>query len=333
MPAARRLPFLQPMDLLLVLMVVIWGANYTVVKAILRDLPPAAFNAVRLSVASIVFLALMSTSTLIRRGAPRARTALVDLTPGGARSLAVLRTASRLTARDWLMLAGLGVVGHFVYQAFFADGLARTSVANGSLIIGCTPIAVSLASAALGRDRLGPAHWAGIGLSAAGMYLVVGQGAAMSGSSLAGDVMMFVCVACWTAYTLAGQPLLSRHSPLVVTGWSMTFGTLLYVPYSLPQIHAVDWSSVRPAIWVGTVASALLALNVAYVIWYVAVQRLGGPRTSIYSNLVPVAALVTAAVWLGEPIGGAKLLGAAFVIVGLLATRLRRRPVQPPPEE
>jgi drug/metabolite transporter (DMT)-like permease len=87
-------------------------------------------------------------------------------------------------------------------------------------------------------------------------------------------------------------------------------------------------------VWVGIALSALLALNVGYVIWYVGVQRLGSARTSVYSNLVPVAALVTAAVWLGEPIRGVKLAGAALVIGGLALTRLRlpARSALPPEE-
>ena len=44
------------MHLLLVLMVVIWGANYSLIKVVLRELPPPVFNALRLLVASGVFL-------------------------------------------------------------------------------------------------------------------------------------------------------------------------------------------------------------------------------------------------------------------------------------
>ena len=322
------------MDALLLLVVVLWGANYTVVKAILRELPPLAFNAVRLSSASAVFLALIATSTFVRRvGGPAMKSAIADMTPGGNRPLALFRTAERVTPRDWATLAGLGLVGHFLYQAFFAVGLARTNVGNASLIIGCTPIAVSIGSAILGRDRLGPWHWAAVAVSAMGMYLVVGTGAQLSGASLAGDAMMLACVLCWTIYTLTGQELLVRHSPLVVTGWSMAIGTLMFVPYSLPQVRSVDWSAVRPAVLAGILLSALLALNLSYVIWYAAVQRLGSARTSIYSNLVPVTALVTAAIWLAEPVPRGKLLGATLVITGLVVSRVRRPAIEPPAEE
>ena len=114
----------------------------------------------------------------------------------------------------------------------------------------------------------------------------------------------------------------------------MAIGTLIYVPWARSAIAATDWAALPAAVWVGIALSALLALNVSYVIWYVGVQRLGSARTSVYSNLVPVAALIAAAVWLGESIDGAKLAGAALVIGGLLVTRLRvpARNALPPEE-
>jgi drug/metabolite transporter (DMT)-like permease len=54
------------------------------------------------------------------------------------------------------------------------------------------------------------------------------------------------------------------------------------------------------------------------------VQRLGPARTSIYSNAIPIVALVTAAVWLHEPITPTKAIGAAAVLTGLFLTRLGR---------
>jgi drug/metabolite transporter (DMT)-like permease len=321
------------MDGLLLVMVACWGANYAVVKEILRFMPPRSFNAARLSIASIVFLAAIGASTYLRHRARGVRARIVEATPGGAESLAVFRTASRITTRDWLMIAALGLIGQFLYQAFFAEGLKRTSVANASLTIGCTPIMVSLVSAVSGRERLGPMHWVGIAASAIGMYLVVGVGARVSGESVVGDLLMLACVVWWTIYTLAGRDLLQRHSPLLVTGLSMAIGTAIYVPWAWPVIAATDWSALPTAVWIGIAGSALLALNISYVIWYVGVQRLGSARTSVYSNLVPVAALLTAALWLGEPIAHAKLAGAALVIGGLVATRIRLPHRSCPPEE
>ena len=78
----------------------------------------------------------------------------------------------------------------------------------------------------------------------------------------------------------------------------------------------------RPAVWIAIVYSALFSLVVAYLIWYTAVQRVGSSRTSVYSNVTPIVAMVIAAVALGEPITIAKALGAAAVLGGVAVTRL-----------
>jgi drug/metabolite transporter (DMT)-like permease len=311
------------MDALLLAMVVIWAGNYSLVKVILREVPPLPFNAVRLAVAAAVFLALIAWSRLT--GSPQARPSIVS-------------ASSRVTGRDWLILCGLGLVGHFVYQFGFIGGLARTSVANSALIIGCSPVAIAMMTVLVGHERIGRLHWLGAALSVGGLSLVAGRGAEASRETLAGDLMMLGAVCCWAVYTVFSRPLLARHSPLVVTGWSMVFGALMFVPATLRETLRVDWARVSAGAWMGTALSAVLALNVAYLIWYTSVQRVGNARTSVYSNVVPVAAMVMAWGLLGERIAWTKWAGAAAIVSGVVLTRFSRSgprlaPPDPPAEE
>lgn len=319
-------------DGLLLLMVLIWAGNYSLAKETLRHLPPLPFNAVRLTAASVLFLALIEWN---RRAARRLSDA-----DAGANRWGALRASHAVSWSDWLAMAGLGVVGHFVYQLCFIGGLARTSVSNSALIIGCTPVAVAMLAAAVGQERITRTHWAGAALSLCGLYLVAGRGARLDSASLSGDLLMLVCIVCWAIYTVSSRPLLERHSPLVVTGYSMAFGTLLYVPVAVPALSMVAWGELDGWVWAATLASAVLALNVAYLIWYTAVQRIGNARTSVYSNMVPVVALVLASAVLGERVEPAKWIGATAIVSGVVLTRLgaRRRATdraaaEPPAEE
>jgi drug/metabolite transporter (DMT)-like permease len=83
---------------------------------------------------------------------------------------------------------------------------------------------------------------------------------------------------------------------------TMAIGGVPYVALTFPQFLDLDWSSVSAFTWISLVLSALLALNVAYLIWYTGVQKIGAARTSMFSNLVPLVAMSFAAVWLGEPL-------------------------------
>ncbi len=304
----RRLPHLTPIDGLLLLMVIIWGANFTVLKAALTEFPPLAFNAIRLVLSSAVFMVAIAVS-----GFPR------------------------FSKRDWLALLGLAFIGHFIYQICFLVGLANTTASNSSLILGCSPVAVTLATAMTGHERVPRSQWAGVVLSVIGIYLVVGTEVHFGGGSLVGDALSLGALACWTVYTVGARPLLTRHSPLVVTGVTMTAGTMLVAPLGIPEIAALDWSRIDWWAWLALGFASIFALNIAYLIWYTAVQRIGNLRTSVYSNVTPVIAMAFAAVFLGEHVGVLKVVGAAAILCGVAVTRIVTRAraslVEQPAEE
>ena len=285
------------LDALLVLMIVIWGGNYTVIKAALSEIPPIGFNSLRLALASVLFL--------IAIGVSRAR------------------DRARLDRRDWVGVVAVGFVGQFVNQLLFVKGLSLTSVANSALIIGSAPIFVALMSAALGHEYVAPIRWAGAALSAAGLYSVVGHGAGVTRETMLGDLSILGAVLCWAVATVGSRSLLARHSPLVVTGYSVTLGAVMHAPFGWRDLQRLAWTQVSTAAWVALVMSATLALFVAYLIWFTAVQRLGNTRTSAYSNLTPVVAMIVAWLWIGEHVTPAQVGGAAAILAGVALTRLR----------
>ena len=115
-------PRFTPTDALLLLVVTIWGSNFTVVKATLEQIPPLGFNALRLALACLVLVVIARCSG-----------------------------ATVPDRADWPRLVGLGLAGHCGYQLSFILGLARTSVTNSSLILGCLPVTVLLLNAVSSR--------------------------------------------------------------------------------------------------------------------------------------------------------------------------------------
>ena len=294
---------------LLLLMVLIWGSNFSVIKRAFEEVPPQAFNAVRIALASVVALAAVAWTRHRGRAGRLSR---------------VFYTPDALTARDRVGLIWLGFVGHFIYQFCFVEGVAATSVSNAALIIGSTPAVVAVLAAVTGRERIAPVHWAGAGVSAVGVYFVVGHGASFNAATLRGDLMIATAMICWAVYTIGTSRLIERHSPLFVTGITLVLGGLPYSAAMWPEVAQVHWARVSLWAWSALVLSALLAICLAYLIWYVAVQRIGAARTAIYSNLVPIVAVTVAVVWLHEPVSRAKIVGAACVVSGVFLTRLGR---------
>jgi drug/metabolite transporter (DMT)-like permease len=283
------------LDFLLLLMILIWGSNFSIVKVALRDFPEIAFNAMRMIVGAAVFLAVIQFSRSEAR--------------------------PKLSARDWRELAFLGAIGTFLYQLCFVAGVGRTSVGNSSLIIGISPIVIAVMSSLAGHERIKPMRWVGVLLALFGLYLVVGRGLDLTGATWRGDALMMASVICWSVFSVASQPILKRHSPLMVIGLAFSIGGALYVITLMPWLINVDWRAVSTLSWLLMLTSALLSLNLAYWIWYTGLKKLGGSRTSVYSYLTPIVAIVVAAIWLGEPISTNQIAGATAIFSGLLITR------------
>ncbi len=280
-------------DGLLVLMTLIWGINYIVIKASFTVFTPLSFNAVRFTVA-VAAVAAIAWALKARRP-PRAAMG---------------------------RLAGLGIVGNTLYQWCYIEGMARTRAGNAALIMAAVPVLTAVGSHAIGHERLRWRDGLGLALSAAGLTaLVLGSGAEVRlGGALTGDLLMVLAVIFWTIYTIGAKPLVDTLGPTVTTAWTMGLGAIPLLLLCVPDALAQRWSAVSPVAWAGAVFSSLGALVLAYLIWYRGVQRLGSTRTAFYSNFTPVVTLLTAWPLLGEVPTAWQIVGAAgiFAALGLI---------------
>lgn len=295
-------------DLGLLSMVVIWGVNFSVIKVALEELHPLAFNALRFPLAALTLYLFV-----------RAR-------PG---PVPVIRR------NDVTHLVGLGILGNVAYQLLFIFGIDATLAGNAAILLAVTPVWTILFSSLLGHERPPTSTWLGALATVAGMVLVVlggSRGIEVGGSTLRGDLMMVGASVLWAIYTVGGRTLTQRYGPLRVTAWTLWVGTAGLVPLGIPYLLGTPLERISPAAWIGVAYAGILAIGVAYLIWYTGVRRLGSSRTAVYSNLVPVVALLTAWFWLGETPSPLQIAGAGVVIGGLSVARISRRPSAPPPE-
>lgn len=286
-------------DLELLLLAVIWGVNFSVVKAGLVELHPLVFNALRFPLAAAVLWALVRA--------------------GGAVPLP--------DRDDWAAVLRLALVGHVLYQLLFIYGLDHTLAGNSAIILASAPAWTAVFASLAGSTSVDRSVWAGVGVTFLGVALVVAGGArdvGFGGGTLAGDLITLAAAVGWAAYTVMGRPLIARYGALPVTAWGLWIATPLLVVAGLPALAGSSLADVSAFGW-GTVAySGILAIGVAYAIWYRSVGHIGPERTAIYANLVPLVALAAAWAWRGQPPTTAQLVGAAAVLGGVLYTRWTR---------
>lgn len=280
-------------ELALVGMAVIWGVNFSVMKYGTQMMTPVTYNALRMLIACVILLAI-----------------------------AYARPGLRPTTSERNRLLALGVLGHFVYQMFFVTGLSMTRAGTAALVIAASPAAVAIVARLSGHEKLPMRAVWGIVLSISGVMLVVSGSVKADGTGhLLGDLLILCAVVIWAFYTTGLVPLAQKVEPAQVAAWTLVGGVVPLALYATPALMSTDWAAITPWTWGAVLYSGILAMVVAYLVWYHGVRAIGPTRTAMFANLQPIVAVVVAWAVLGEVPTIFQGLGATAVLGGLYLAR------------
>ena len=321
MPHGQRL---GSADAAMILVAVVWGASFAVIKHAYEEIDVWPFLSARFLIAAAAALPV----------------------------LALYRSRLPSSPRKWTGVLLIGLTGVAGYQALFSLGLQYTTAIHSTLIVATVPLFTAVIAALLGLGRPKPEQWLGLVLALAGVYLLVaasGVGVESGGvpgdlapggvpgdlasGQLRGDLLTLgAALSAGTGSALAGRYLGSANSVATML-LALIVGGLALALAGLPAALAFDWSGVSGPALAELLYAAVLAGALGYVLWYHNLARLGPVRGSFYGFLIPVVGVATAVWLLGEPFGWRRAGGAALVLLGLAVARgwlrLPRRHVRP----
>ena len=281
------------MDLLLLGVVLMWGAHFAVVKQALSVVSPMAFSVVRFAIASACLFAL----TIRREG------------------------TARIDRSDWSSVLLLGAIGA-ANQMFWMYGLRLTTSGKSALLVAVSPVFAALIRLA-GGERVGAKAALGMLLAFSGVALIVRPGSlATGGSELLGDLLTLGAALAWGLYAVAGPRVLKRYSATRITAYVFAVTALAAAGPGLGAAVQTPWASLPTSAWWQLAYSTFLAGALSWVLWYQGVSQLGPLRVMLYQYMVPVIALAVSVLWLGEPFVVAQGGGALLVLLGTLIARL-----------
>jgi len=281
-------------DASLVLVAIIWGVNFSIVKFGTSLIDPLAYNGVRVLLAAVLLLAI----ALASRGPLPSR-------------------------REIAVLLALGVLGNGVYQVFFVEGVARTRASDAGLVIAASPAFIAIVGRMFGVERVSRRGVMGIAMSIGGIaFVVLGTTNATAGdATIIGDLLVLAGSLCWAFYTVMLKPYTEHLSGLHVSAFTMLGGAIPLALLASTRIAATHWSQLPAKGWSAILYSGIFALVIAYLFWYRGVRVIGPTRTAMYSNLQPVVAVLMAWWLLGETPTWWQGVGTSCIVGGLLLTR------------
>lgn len=231
----------------------------------------------------------------------------------------------RLSPRESVLVIGLGLLGISLYNTLFMAGLSLVEASRAALIVPTNPAFTALFAALFLKERLGGTRAVGVALSVLGALWVLSRGDPRLLATLElglGELLLVLCIFMWSVYTLLGRVALSSLSPLALTAYVMTAGSIpMVVPAWLEQ------ESLARVTWQGWAAIGYLTVfgTVLPFLWfYEGVKALGAARAAQFINLVPPLAVLESIFLLNEEFSSALLVGVALVVAGLYLTNRPR---------
>jgi drug/metabolite transporter (DMT)-like permease len=294
----RRLSPTALAHLLLLAVVIIWGATFVLIKDALQDATPLLFNLLRMALAFV--------------------------------ALAIVNHRQLLSIKRQSIISGfmVGLLLAAGYQ-FQTAGLARTTAAKSALITGLVVVFVPLFTIfpALRLSGTPPPRWTsavGAILAFSGLLLLTTP-AGTSWQNLfstvgLGDILTLFCAVAFAAHLLSLAHV-SKAIPTAQLATVQIGSAALLMAVTLPlggRPHLTFTLRLVTALAV----TSLLATAAAFTIQSWAQQYLPPTHTAILLSLEPVFACITSFLVLHEHLGRRSLLGAALILTGILIIEL-----------
>ena len=271
----------------LLLLALIWGYNWVVMKIALRDCGPFTFAALRSMLGALALFPLLP----LKGGSVAPPKALA-----GIILLGLFQTAGFLGFTFWALVEG---------------GAGKTAV-----LVYTMPFWVLILARLFLGERIRGMQWPAVLLSFAGLSMIFEPW--QGGGGLFPELLAVLAGMFWAVSVILAKQLMKREKiPLLgLTAWQMLFGAipLVFVASILPE-GPVNWSSSFIA---ALLYNVIPGNALAWLLWLYILEKLPAGVAGMGSLIIPVVGVLSAWLQLGERPGPLEAAGMLSIVVALL---------------
>ena len=277
-----------------------WAGSFVVGRAISHHLDPVAITLWRWIISLLIFAPFVWRD--------------------GIRHLPVL-------LREWRLLVGLGATGIALFHPLVWVALQHTSATNALLTFSLSPVVILVCGSFVTGKRPTGREVGGVLASMVGAAVLITRGDLALIASMgfnAGDLWMLMAVAVWAAYSL----LLRRRPSDLPQTLALVSSIVVALPLLFAFAQLTGSSATLP--WSGSVLLgvgyvAVFASVMSFLFWSHGVAELGPSRAGQFVHLMPVFGAALSFAFLGEPLSIAQIVGAVFVLSGIVLIETQPR--------
>lgn len=261
----------RPQLVLLVLITLVWGLNWPIMKYGVTGYPPLSFRTICMWI-GLPVLALV----LWRRRVP-----------------------FRIPREHWPELAWLTILNMLFWHTLAI--LAIQTLSSGrSAILGYTmPVFSALAGAWWFGQRLNGRAWGGVAAAALGVGLLLWHELTQFSGKPLGVVMMLVAAATWALGTQLLRRTRIPQPTLTISFWLIAITTVWMTLLSV-LFERSAWAWPTTGVWWAILYNALGVFAFAQVAWLSLARDLPPIASTLSVMFIPVLGVFSGAWWLGE---------------------------------
>lgn len=235
------------------------------------------------------------------------------------------RQALILTKRQIPILLLFGFIQTALQYFFFYNGLANTSGMKGAILTASgTFFTVLLAHFFYVNDRMNWQKVIGLIAGFSGVVLANwGQGFQFSFQFTGEGYMILSALMGAIGMILAKELAIGIH-PFALTGWQLTFGSLMMLIVGLPQLS--ENALVFTPLGTGLLLYSALLSAVAFALWYSLLKYNKAGEVSIYKFATPVSGAILSALFIPSEKLTVYIIGAMLLVaIGFIAVNYQAK--------
>ena len=286
---------------LAMLAAIIWSGNFIIAKALDNKVPPFSLSFYRWLIASLIILPFAFNQ---------------------------FRSQWKLVKQSWQYLFWVSLTGIALFNSLVYIGAHYTSAINLALI-GTTssPIMAVILAAIFLKERIGWMKLAGMILCSMGVLFLLLKGNLENIISLhfsTGDLWMLLAGFSFAVYNTLVKKKPAGISPVNFLFVIFLWGTIILLPFYIWEFNhypAVEFNSniVLSVLYLGIGASVI-----CFLLWNMAIGKLGAGRTALFGNLIPVFSSIEAAIILQEKFTWIHITSMLIIFAGIVLANLRQ---------
>jgi len=270
-----------------------WSSAFTSARLIVMDAPPLTALAIRFLISGLIGLGLAL----------------------------LLGQKARLSRAQWRSVVIFGICQNALYLGFNFVAMTRIEAGLASIIASMMPLMVALLGWIVFGEKVRPLGVAGLCAGFLGAAIIMGSRLS-GGVDGVGVILCLLGMGALAVATLSVRSATSGGNLLMIVGLQMLVGSAaLALPALTLETWAVNWT---PRLGLAFAFTTLVPGLLATWVWFRLVGRIGAVRAATFHFLNPVIGVSAGALFLGERLAPADLLGVAIIAGGILAVQWSR---------